>query len=1394
MAASVPKKIGKYDVIDVIGRGGMGIVYRAKDPYLDRLVAIKIMTINTAEYPDLLDRFFREAKATASFQHANIVTVYELGEHEGSPFLAMQYLEGSSLDAIIRSRQNLPLLQKLGIIIQVCHGLAYAHQLKVVHRDIKPGNIMVLKDGNVKIVDFGIARIGDTNFTRTGQFMGSLNYMSLEQLNEKLQVDQRTDVYSTGVVLYQLLTGALPFEAESTGATLMKIMSEAPPPFSKYISSFPPELETITLKALAKDRDQRYLSADEFALDLSQLEDHLKEDAIGGYLQQAELLLEKNEWLRAHEQLLEVLKIERQNTRAVSMLRSVRKQIEKEQSIERARQLKTQAEEALHREEFDAALGFLEQAISLDQTNADLQKFRSEVQSAKAEAEHRRQVLLRVDSARRQGNLDTAKQALEELLARKPDDTRLKSLYRIIQKELEEQQKQKGMQSLLDAARRELSHSRHTAALDLLKEAEKLDPDAPQLRDLLTRFTTAREQQQRRHELERITRQVEQAINADDHQSALNLIADGLRQFPNDPSLSKFRELAESQKQAAQVKSFVREKLAGAQEILNAGNATHAIKILEESLRKVPGNPNLESLLAIAQERLTQERDEQSKSSVVEQANSLVGRGDCAGAIRVLEAGQLRFAAAPEIDNLLRFAREQQSKQARQQEIEASVRRAQELLRAQDYDRAVELLQSVQQRSPDEDVLILLEQARRRRNELNRDIAAAIAKAQQFLAEGSQDKAVEFLQSQPSAYRRSEEFREMLQAAFQQQKMQETSAPTSIEEESEAPTPSATIFGTLDTLAPVESKRSVAPIASKQLPRVQPPSAGPPPQPRPLPRQEAAKRKFVMAAAVITIVLVLFIAIRIFWASAAIGTVLVHTNVNGVELFVDDKSQGVIGSNQEMKLPLKEGHHTIRAQKSGYETPAVQTVDIAKNTESSPISFVLTASIQPTPLPSPQPVQTGTLEIQIGVENADVFVDSQAKQVVREKKLELSLPVGDHSVRVEKQNYNELTKKVHVDADKTAKLDFPLSERTKPVGYFDIVSAPGAKVRVDQQDYSVPPDGKLHVTVEPSQHSIQISLEGYSTWGPENRTAKANQTLEISAGLTAKSASIVSFDVSPRQIRVGDSVTLEWQTANATEVVIDPGSTDVRDPAAVSHDKMQRQPRETTTFVITARGPGQPARSTPITVTVVAASQPASGNLSANPNSVQKGQAATLIWTTKNAASVSIDNGIGQVDANGQRSVSPTSGTIYTLTIKGADGTSTTSTARVEVTSPAPPPPNNPPPATLNVSGLRDALDRLQDAYATVSVDEMIKAWPSLKNDNPRRKGLQESFRGVQALRVRFADCGTPSTDGSVAKMACTQNQTNTVNGKVQPTQSHAVQITFRKTGDLWFVDNVTGK
>src|SRR5215471_6454111 len=171
------KKVGKYDVLDVIGRGGMGVIYKGVDPGIGRIVAIKMMTGAFADDPELLQRFYREAQSAGKLQHPNIVTIYDLGVEDGSPYLVMEFLEGESLDALIRSRRAISLEEKLDIVVQVCEGVGYAHKRHIVHRDIKPANVMLLKDGRVKIFDFGIARIGEYRMTRPGQIMGSVQYM-----------------------------------------------------------------------------------------------------------------------------------------------------------------------------------------------------------------------------------------------------------------------------------------------------------------------------------------------------------------------------------------------------------------------------------------------------------------------------------------------------------------------------------------------------------------------------------------------------------------------------------------------------------------------------------------------------------------------------------------------------------------------------------------------------------------------------------------------------------------------------------------------------------------------------------------------------------------------------------------------------------------------------------------------------------------------------------------------------------------------------------------------------------------------------------------------------------------------------------------------------------------
>jgi serine/threonine protein kinase len=422
-----PSRIGAYDIVEVIGRGGMGTVYKGTDPRIGRSVAVKVLTA-AADDPDLLLRFYREAKYTGSLQHQNIVTVYELGHQDGIPYLVMEYLEGVSLDAIIASGRPMPIAEKLRIILQVCSGLSYAHKRDLVHRDIKPANIVILENGTAKIVDFGIARLGGNKLTRTGHVVGSLNYMSPEQLNGNVEVDFRTDVYSTGVVLYQLLTGALPFEGGSTAATLMKIVQEPPPALGKYLKDCPPELEAITQKALAKNREERYSSADDFALDVGRLQQQYERQLLADYLQQAADSLQRQDFTAARQQVLQVLRAAPQNTEGGDLLRLIKKGQEQQQRSQQAQQFQLNAEAAFRKNDLAAAQQFVEEGLRFDPGSAELLSLREAIGEAKAKAARCQEALRHAEAALRSENLEAAKQFIDEAIGILPDDPACKAL------------------------------------------------------------------------------------------------------------------------------------------------------------------------------------------------------------------------------------------------------------------------------------------------------------------------------------------------------------------------------------------------------------------------------------------------------------------------------------------------------------------------------------------------------------------------------------------------------------------------------------------------------------------------------------------------------------------------------------------------------------------------------------------------------------------------------------------------------------------------------------------------------------------------------------------------------------------------------------------------------
>jgi serine/threonine protein kinase len=264
----LPSRIGRYEIVDRLGEGGMGLVYLARDPSLQRTVAIKVLSWSNEE---LQARFAREARSAASLRHHNIVTIYDIGEDGDKQFLAMEYIDGETLADVIRRKAALPTLTRLQLMQQLCSGLAYAHRLGIIHRDIKPANLMVTSEGLLKILDFGLARMMQENtatgITQTGALMGTPQYMSPEQV-EARPVDHRSDIFSVGLVFYELLTYTKAYEGGAPHEVLYRIAHDAPVPMRERNPEIDARLEAIVARAIERLPEHRYQTLELLSADL----------------------------------------------------------------------------------------------------------------------------------------------------------------------------------------------------------------------------------------------------------------------------------------------------------------------------------------------------------------------------------------------------------------------------------------------------------------------------------------------------------------------------------------------------------------------------------------------------------------------------------------------------------------------------------------------------------------------------------------------------------------------------------------------------------------------------------------------------------------------------------------------------------------------------------------------------------------------------------------------------------------------------------------------------------------------------------------------------------------------------------------------------------------------
>src|SRR5947209_3825838 len=260
---------GRYKVLQRLGSGGMADVFLAEDDQLGRKVALKLLHRRFSEDPGFVVRFRREAQSAAGLQHPNVVSVFDRGAYDGTYYIAMEYLPGRSLKQLIRQEAPLDPVRAIDIALQILKAARFAHRRGVIHRDLKPHNVIVDDSDNAKVTDFGIARAGASDMTETGSIMGTAQYLSPEQAQGHA-VSAGSDLYSIGVVLYEMLTGRVPFDAESAVSIALKHVSEAPPPTTALNPSIPPELEQVVLWSLNKNPSDRPSDADQFITALEQ--------------------------------------------------------------------------------------------------------------------------------------------------------------------------------------------------------------------------------------------------------------------------------------------------------------------------------------------------------------------------------------------------------------------------------------------------------------------------------------------------------------------------------------------------------------------------------------------------------------------------------------------------------------------------------------------------------------------------------------------------------------------------------------------------------------------------------------------------------------------------------------------------------------------------------------------------------------------------------------------------------------------------------------------------------------------------------------------------------------------------------------------------------------------
>ncbi|HSB14181.1 MAG TPA: protein kinase [Bryobacteraceae bacterium] len=827
MAEASIKHIGRYEIQAELGRGGYGRVYRAYDPTVGRLVAIKVLT---GEGTDLLKRFRNEASAAGSLNHRNIVTIYDFGEHDGMPYIAMEFLAGDDLSQIIANRTPLTMLQKVNIMMQVAEGLYSAHRNGVVHRDVKPANIRLLPDGTVKILDFGIARLTrdstSPRLTRQGDVIGTLLYMSPEQIMSA-DVDALSDIFAYGVTYYELLTGKHPFHAADAGAVLYKITSVDPEPIRNHTPECPEALEQVVRRALHRERELRYQSLRELQIDTEPILLELRQKRASVLLDDARNCFAEDDLERAEAHVMEALALDPSNTAGRKFRNEVQQRLQSRRLQSRIDAILAEGDHALKQRRFAEAAERFQSALQVYPEN---EKLKGRLQQARELLERSRAAAQLLAEARKhffQKGYSAALRIASEAAQIDPECTDVARFVQSVQTAAEREERRLRFQQVLGAAQELLDQNLFDQAAAALAELDSEQSDSAEAKALIESLNTRRAEFERaeREQAERIRTELAAAteeLRNSAFLQAFERLSTLRREVPENEDIGRLLALAEkelsAQKRAAEIEVLVRE----ARSFVESDQYGRALGVIEDALRSFAGDARLLQLLE--EVKAGQERIASIRSALAE-AKTRLEAGRPEEAVQVLEPVSAKFTGEAQLEQVLRQAREALQKRQKAEAVERAEREVHALVEAEKFDKALDVIEAARrQHGGDPGLAELTERIGRAREERHRAVAVqtAAANAEALIQAGKPEEAIRVLEPASAEFTGEAQLEQVLRRAREAlQKKQKAEAVERAEREVHALVEAEKFDKALDVIEAVRRQHGGDPALARLTERIE---------------------------------------------------------------------------------------------------------------------------------------------------------------------------------------------------------------------------------------------------------------------------------------------------------------------------------------------------------------------------------------------------------------------------------------------------------------------------------------------------------------------------------------------------------------------------------------------